>query len=77
MAKRTGGGGVAEADVRRLLIAAVVEYGARKVGPYTLALPARALRNADTGGELDALQLEGGGVLVTFMPERPAPKPKR
>jgi hypothetical protein len=62
--------------VRRLLIGAVVEYGARKVGPYTLALPARALRNADPAGSLATLPLEGGGLLVTFTPERPVPKAK-
>ena len=40
MAKRTGGGEVGGEELRRLLVAAVVEYGTRKlIGPYALALP--------------------------------------
>jgi hypothetical protein len=37
------------------------------------------LDNADAAGALDTLPLEGGGLLVTVMPERPGPpaKPKR
>jgi hypothetical protein len=79
MAKRTGGGEVDAADLRRLLVAAVVEYGDRKlVGPHTLALPPRALRAADVeGGKLATLELAGGALLVTYTPPRPPPKPKR
>jgi len=73
MAKRTVGDGM---DLRRLLIAAVVEHGNRKlIGPYTLTLPRRALREADAGGNLATLDV-GGGLLVTFTPERLAPKAK-
>ena len=78
MAKRTGGGEVDAADLRRLLAAAVVEYGKRKlVGPYALTIPGRALRKADAGGNLATLELSGGGLLVTYTPPRPAPTPKR
>jgi hypothetical protein len=74
MAKRTGGDGM---DLRRLLIAAVVEHGNRKlIGPYTLTIPRRALHSADAGGNLATLEVRGG-LLVTFTPERPAPKAKR
>ena len=38
MAKRTE----AVEDWRHLLAAAVVEYGDKRVGPYTLKIPARA-----------------------------------
>ena len=63
MAKRNGGGEIGGEDLRRLLVAAVVEYGGRKVvGPYTLAIPRRALRVADTeGGRLATLELREGG----------------
>ena len=78
MAKRTGGGEVDAADLRRLLVAAVVEYGKRKpVGPFALTIPGRAVRNADAGGDLATRELSGGGLLVTYTPPRPAPKPKR
>jgi hypothetical protein len=80
MAKRSGGGDnvVAEADLRRLLIAAVVEHGTRKlVGPYSIRIPRCALHTADAGGKLATLELPGGGLLVTFAPAPPAPKPKR
>jgi hypothetical protein len=73
MAKRTGGDGM---GLRRLLIAAVVEHGNRKlIGPYTLTIPRRALRTADAGGQLATLEV-GGGLLVTFRPPRPEPKAK-
>ena len=82
MAKRTGGGEVNGTDLRRLLIAAVVEHGNRKlVGPYTLTIPPRALRVADAeGGNLATLDLPDGNLLLTYTPPRPArpaPKPKR
>jgi hypothetical protein len=74
MAKRTGGE-VDAADLRRLLVAAVVEYGTRKlIGPYTLAIPRVA--DAD-GGKLATLELADGRLLLTYTPPRPAPKPKR
>ena len=70
MAKRTGGGEVDAADLRRLLIASVVEYGDRKlVGPHTLAIPPRALRAADNdGGKLATLELADGRLLLTYTP---------
>ena len=73
MAKRTGGDSM---DLRRLLTAAVVEYGTRKqIGPYALTIPHRALRTADAGGNLATLEVREG-LLVTFTPERAAPRPK-
>ena len=78
MAKRSGGGEVDAADLRRLLVAAVVEYGKRKpVGPFALTIPGRALRMADAEGSLATLELSGGGLLVTYTPPRPAPTAKR
>ena len=67
------------AELRRLLVAAVVEYGNRKVvGPYTLAIPRRALRAADVnGGNLATLEMGDGKLLVTYTPARPPPKAKR
>ena len=77
MAKRTGGGEVDAAGLRRVLIAAVVEYGTHKLGPYVLAVPRRALGAAHPAGTLATLELEGGGLLLTYTPPRPAPKAKR
>jgi hypothetical protein len=79
MAKRTGGGEVDAADLRRLLVAVVVEYGARKlIGPYTLAVPRRALHVAGAeGGKLATLELADGKLLLTYTPPRPAPKATR
>jgi hypothetical protein len=66
------------AELRRLLVAAVVEYGNRKVvGPYTLAIPRRALRVADADGSLATLEMGDGKLLVTYTPARPPPKAKR
>jgi hypothetical protein len=76
MAKRTGGGEVDAADLRRLLIATVVEYGTHKLGPHVLNIPRRALAAADVAGALATLEL-GGGLLLTYTSPRPAPKPKR
>ena len=77
MAKRTGGGEVSGEDLWRLLIAAVVEYSTHKLGPHVLPIPRRALAAADLAGTLATLELEGGGLLLTYTPPRPAPKPKR
>ena len=77
MAKRTAGGEVSGDELRRLLIAAVVEYGTHKLGPHVLPIPRRALAAADVAGALATLELEGGGLLLTYAPPRPAPKPKR
>jgi len=78
MAKRNGGGEIGGEDLRRLLVAALVEYGGRKVvGPYTLAIPRRALRAADAeGGRLATLELREGGLLLTYTPARETPKAK-
>jgi hypothetical protein len=66
----------AGAELRRLLIAAVVEYGTHKLGPYVLPVPRRAIAAANLAGTLATLELEGGGLLLTYTP-RPAPKAKR
>jgi hypothetical protein len=77
MAKRTGGG-KGDPDMRRLLAAAVIEYGTRRVvGPYVLTIPRRSLRLVSTGGRLAEYELPGGGVVVTYTPPRETPKPKR
>jgi hypothetical protein len=79
MAKRSGGGKGEPSDSRRSLVAAVVEYGNRKLVPsYALALPRRALKAAGAdGGTLATRELPGGGLLLTCEPARPAPKAKR
>ena len=78
MARRSGGGKGEPSDLRRLLVAAVVEYGNRKLVPsYALALPRRALKAAGPdGGTLATLELPGGGLLLTYEPPRPETKPK-
>jgi hypothetical protein len=79
MAKRIDRGEPAAEDLRRLLVAAVVEYGNRKLVPsYALALPRRALKAAGAdGGTLATLELPGDGLLLTHEPARPETKAKR
>jgi len=73
MAKRTE----AAEDWRHLLAAAVVEYGGRRIGPYTLKIPVRALRGGDPAGTLATLKLPRGDLLLTYTPPRTEPKAKR
>ena len=51
----------------------LVEYEGTRVGPYTLKIPARALRNGDPAGTLATLRLPRGDVLLTYTPPRPEP----
>ena len=70
MAKRTE----AVEAWRHFLAAAVVEYGQRRVRPYTLKIPARALRNGDPAGTLATLRLPRGDLLLTYTPPPPQPR---
>jgi hypothetical protein len=75
MAKSTSGG---EGEWRQLLAAAVVEFRTRKVvGPYALKIPRRAFHHVTDEGTLSVTDLANGDRLLTYMPPRPAAKPKR
>ncbi|HZN65378.1 MAG TPA: hypothetical protein VFB66_08750 [Tepidisphaeraceae bacterium] len=60
-----------------MLAAAVIEYGTRRVRPYYLILPRRALRAAGGEGRLSEAELPNGDRLLTYSPPRESPKPKQ